>query len=252
MPAKVCPEPLVIITRPLPEALRTQRHFEKAGFGTLIAPLGRVEKYKPVWPDNLGKISRFIITSPRAVSSIPKGKIKPGAKFYVVGDKTAHALKDKGFDCSICVTPDIDRLIGEIRNDYLEKSQDISGVSDKIIYLRGKNITTDIKTALNIKGLDIQEIVTYEVVFDQKPGPDFDKAIHSGRQCVITVFSKRTAHALASYLEKSHAPDIKILTLSKRISVTLEKQGVKECFHAPVPNEAAMIDKLRLMYEKKI
>lgn len=107
----------VAVLRPEPGANATVRRARERGMEPVATPLFEIEPVTWDVPD-LAKFDGLLLTSANAVRSAgEKLEELRGLRVYAVGDATAAAAREAGFDISAAGTDGIDRLLGSIEPD---------------------------------------------------------------------------------------------------------------------------------------
>lgn len=130
-------KPLILVTRTVSEARETARDIEKRGGEALVAPLRVVETLASDWP---ARPALIIATSANAFRG---GERFPtdwrAVPVLVVGDRTAQAARDAGFEAVRSVDGDAAALIAALEGSPLR---------EEVLYLAGEPRKPDIETFL--------------------------------------------------------------------------------------------------------
>jgi uroporphyrinogen-III synthase len=138
-----------LLTRPKEESQEMALILKSMGLESLINPLLEIKELEG--PNNLHLYQSFIITSSKAIQYLPNNS---NTTLWCVGENTAKKCQEKNFK-QVIHRKNIEELIEVI----LEQSpQDIG----KILYLRGKTITVDLKGLLTTLGYSTEQHVCYE------------------------------------------------------------------------------------------
>lgn len=107
----------VVVLRPEPGASATVRRARGRGMEPVAVPLFEIEPL-PWEAPNLAKFDAILLTSANAVRSAgDQLQELRGLSVYAVGEATAAAAREAGFDISATGADGIDRLLGSIEPD---------------------------------------------------------------------------------------------------------------------------------------
>lgn len=251
-------KPLIIVTRPLPEARQSAEKIEQYGFETALHPLGELsypdtdrqedlfDKLHEPCPSQGGD---FILTSLRAVPPVKKLGISKQARFYVVGERTKAALIKTGYTNVLIAAPDSTGLIAYLSEDGPKRA----------VYLKGRDVRRNLKNELAESGLSITPIEVYALDYERGPDAGLVSLLKSRCKkeqiCILPVYSVRAAKTLALSIEKLSLKErrhIGFLALSEAVAQMFSRLEGLEGAISDAPYERSLIDKLRLMYDKNM
>ena len=109
--------PRLLVLRPEPGASATAERARTLGLDPVVVPLFEVEPVEWEAPEP-GGFDGLLLTSANAVRHAG-GKIEGlrGLKAYAVGEATAEAAREAGFDIAATGDAGVDRLLGSIESD---------------------------------------------------------------------------------------------------------------------------------------
>jgi uroporphyrinogen-III synthase len=169
----------VLILRPEPGAGETLRRAKEQGLDAAAVPLFTVEPVAWEVPDP-GSFDALLLTSANAVRHAGEGlKALRGLPAYAVGDATAEAAREAGFDIKGTGDAGVERLLGSIEADI------------KLLHLCGD----DRKEAAEARQ-EVVPLVVYRAT--EVAAPDLSAAAGS----VALVHSPRAARRLAQLVEE--------------------------------------------------
>lgn len=160
--------PRLLVLRPEPGASATAERARARGLDAVIVPLFEVEPVQWEAPE-AGGFDGLLLTSANAVRhASDQLEALRGLKTYAVGEATAEAARDKGFDIAATGDAGVGRLLGSIERDL------------KLLHLCGED-----RAAIS----DARQTITPVVVYRSKAvdAPDLSAAqgnfvlIHSPR-----------------------------------------------------------------------
>lgn len=193
----------------------------------VISPVTRVEHIE-ISGLTTGKI--LVVTSSNALTSISAQKISlTGLNMYCVGSKTAKLAVDLG--ARVTKTADTAKqLLDEILADNPDEG---------LLYIRGQEISIDLKKRLNSAGIDTDEMVAYRV-HEQDLTPQANELIRGSGTVVMPVFSVNSAIRLSKKLGTATCK-IVLVTMSKKVSDAWVGPKPDEVVVAEDPTSAAMV-----------
>jgi uroporphyrinogen-III synthase len=221
---------MILITRPVPTAYRTERLFKNAGFDTLIAPSSSVE-YLNCFPF-IDMYDAVIISSSHALEKIEAGRIIH-TPLMCAGGSSAQYAKQKGFQHIFRPTlPGVEGICAHLH----------CVPYNKILYIRGDVISFDLwdymRTQTNIH---CDEYIHYRI----KPVASWPETVvdvfRKSQVCAITFFSESTTEMTKSLLlhhnmiNQTHT--ITALCLSQTIASHLEPAKWKNIIVGSTVNE---------------
>lgn len=247
--------PLIIITRPEPEATATAQIIESQYYQCLTQPLMTLQPISEGADQILSRHSHFIISSPRALGTVTlSDRQLKNSFFYLVGQKTAQSLKNMGvLEQSIqCCVANIDELI-----EFLTSAPD----QNTYLYLRGTYTEKPLRKILAQQGHQIEEYISYSMDPIAEFHKDMQNALGQFRPLVILLYSTRTARIFSNLLAHHHTSHGSIMAplhficLSPKISQNIDIKSFYHEYkqdHADFPDENSLIEKLMLKYRPKI
>lgn len=168
----------VLLTRP---AAQNARFAAMLSGPIVLSPLSEV-RFLPV---DLPSADCVVFTSETAVMAM-RGRL-PAPRAWCVGDRTAAAARDAGFDAQ-SAAGDADALVGAII---------AAGDRGPMVHLRGRAARGDVAARLTAAGIPCTELVVYEM----RPLPPTDAALAllAGKgPVVVPLFSPAAAVRFAS------------------------------------------------------
>ena len=197
---------MILITRPREDSEEMAKILKAKGYKCLIAPMFEIE-YKQFKPRNY---TVYIATSKHAQKYAPK-------------NSRLISIPANGADAK------------QIYNWILKN---LNPKKEKLLYLRGNNITLDLTIKLHQKGFDCDEVIVYETKPTTAPISNLNK---------VTLATFMSAQTLQNFIKLT---DLKmpILVLSKKIADLAKINGFKKIQTAPQPNLNSL---LSVIYKQK-
>ncbi|MBU92042.1 MAG: hypothetical protein CML88_00740 [Rhodobiaceae bacterium] len=229
----------LIITRPLTDSKRMNDYFESRGVECLINPLLEITYKKR--NTNFLNYDHLIFTSRHAVRSlINKDLIFSKKKVHACGRSTYTEAKDYASDNVFYFHENVNDLVNSFKSAT-------SFEGSKILYLRGHDVTVDLKSIFRGKSIEIDDCVEYvarEKIFFNK---EVLREFNSGKQTSIIIFSSRTAEIFLKALKKYNLGNktsiIMAYCISKNIASMLQVEGIRSKTLTE-PTEDAILDLL--------
>lgn len=220
----------ILITRPEPEASRFAETL-RAQFGgsvrLLSAPLLKIA-YGGDLPALSGQ-EVLIFTSRHGVTGFCRLSPRRDLGGYAVGEATAAAARDAGFDV-VSAGGDADALLAHIAAE---------GRTGPFLHLRGAHVAADIAGALRSMGHAAQDAVVYDqIAVDLDPAA---RAVLDGQGPVILpLMSPRSARLFFDEVPAACAP-LLIAAISRKAARMVPEGAVAALVIAETPDSAGMI-----------
>lgn len=208
---------MILITRPYKQAIQTALTFECKGFKTCVEPLLSITQQ----PANFkyGPHTHLFITSANALEN---ENIPLHLPALCVGETTAACARQKGF--TKVITPPLPHARVEEALTWLISNR--QHIKDDVLYLRGRDVTVDVKAFLEGAGITCREAVVYEATMVPEWPAHTQALITSHTIKAITFYSQRTAHAFCHMVSRSGfaaaLPSLTALSLSPAITEVLK------------------------------
>jgi len=229
-------EVYVLITRAMPQALRTAQAIEKIGACPVLLPLTEIVPLDAPPPSPVG-FDGLIASSANAFNLLQK--IEDWHAFHArplfcVGQQTAYAARQAGFSHIAAIADDAENLANLLKNNRI----------NHFLYLAGRYRRPLLEEALQKQGKDI----TLIEIYDQRPiMPDIThyRALHAPVDYVL-LYSTLAAKQLSTImLPHSFAKTTKFLCLSTRIAKALPQDYAAHSIIARTPSEAVLLASLK-------
>ena len=229
----------LIITRPLADSKRMQNYFELRGVECLINPLLEISYEKR--SINFSNYDRVLLTSRHAVRSlVNKSLTFSKKKVHACGRSTYAEVRE--------FAPENEHIFHESVNDLVDAFRSSTPIDDsKMLYLRGRDVTVDLKSIFQGTSIEIEDSVEYiareKILFNKEALEEFN----SGRQISVIIFSLRTAEIFLEALKKYNLGNktsiIMAYCISKNIASMLQAKGIQSKILTE-PTEDAILDLL--------
>ncbi len=242
----------IVITRAMGQAQDFARHILSGIEGTdsndlLFEPLLVIKMNDGVHFPYFGAYACVIISSVHGCDILPHNEDGASYQFYCVGVATAEALMEKGYHPSVVM---------QNMKDLLEViSARHSGLSERMLYLRGRDVSLDLNASLAGGGHVLDEVEVYQAELSDGFGAAFLLALKGGEVDIITFFSRRTAAHFARMVDEmgiSHIlSGINALCMSDAVVECLHSAFNGNCLVAETPDMSGMVDALKQYVENQ-
>ena len=237
----------VLVTRPHPDSVATANHLRARGFEVLSAPMLRFEPL-PFHDDaNIG-YGAVIVTSANALRGIAphlEGHRLLKLPLFAVGEHTAAAARDAGFDQVIAARGDAttlrDLVIDRVKSKTLKKS-------NPLLYLAGADLARDLAGELGEKGFAVVTHTTYRMAPVPRLPREICEAFVAGRIEAVLHYSRRSARA---FLDATREGGVEISALalpqcciSHAVAAVVRDAGAAQVMVAASPDENALFEAL--------
>jgi uroporphyrinogen-III synthase len=221
--------PLILVTRPEPQASALAARLRKEGYEALAAPLSEYVDL-PGNPPDLKAFDALAFTSARGVrvfSGRSSARLLPA---FCVGSATAEEARARGFSS---VHP------GEGGAEDLARLIARAGVRD-VLHVRGVDTARDLGALL--PGVLVTRWEAYRAELLSRFPPEAEAALRSGRDITALLFSARAAARFSALLRpETIAARVEALALSPRVAGALEKLPWKAVRMAEAPRLDALL-----------
>ena len=178
-------KPLVLVTRPKPEADATATRIAALGYRTLIEPLIEiVPRLGP--PLELGDIQAVLVTSGNGARALAAHTPLRDQWLFAVGDATAKALRELGF-----------LRVESARGSATELAELVQRRCDpsrgSLLHVRGDVVASDPSVSLSEAGFSVRTAVLYETRTPSAFSPSLERTMRHNDLAYVLFFSARTA-----------------------------------------------------------
>jgi uroporphyrinogen-III synthase len=178
-------KPLVLVTRPKPEAGATATRVAALGYRTLIEPLIEiVPRLGP--PLELGDIQAVLVTSGNGARALAARTPLRDQWLFAVGDATANTLRELGF-----------QRVESARGSATELAELVQRRCDSsrgsLLHVRGDVVASDPSVSLSEAGFSVRTAVLYETRTPSAFSPSLERTMRHNDLAYVLFFSARTA-----------------------------------------------------------
>ena len=244
---------MILITRPLREAINTQKQLIGLGYESVIDPLISFELlYKKI---SINKKKIFVVSSLQSVRAIAKNKKKyisllNESSFYVIGNKVASELKKLSSIKIKKVFKDSGCLI-----IHLKRKNFFDADYQKLHFLTGSKMNQDLYVSLNKLNIKFQKTILYNVVQKNYLSLKTINLLKERRINTIALYSSFTAQTFLKNMVKhglqKYSGDLIVVCLSKRIKKCVYNVlPFKMVIVSNIPNERSFFTVLKKITKK--
>jgi uroporphyrinogen-III synthase len=237
----------VLVTRPHPDNEATAASLRARGFEALLAPMLRFEALA-FQDDSDTRYGAVIVTSANALRGFakqPAGQRLLKLPLFAVGEHTAAAARDAGFDKVISANGDATALreavLAAVKARQLKKAS-------PLLYLAGADLARDLAGDLGERGFTVVTQTTYRMI----PVTSLPREVADGFAAhqikAVLHYSRRSARA---FLEAARAAGVEISALavaqcciSDAVASIVRDAGATQVLTARTPDENAVLDLL--------
>jgi uroporphyrinogen-III synthase len=237
----------VLVTRPDPDNEATAASLRARGFEVLQAPMLRFEPL-PFQDDADARYGAVIVTSANALRGVtkhPAGQRLLKLPLFAVGDHTAAAARDAGFEKVTSANGGAvalrEAVLAAVKAKQLKKTS-------PLLYLAGADLARDLAGDLGERGFTVVTQTTYRMIpVTSLPRDVSDGFAANGIQAVLH-YSRRSARA---FLEAARSAGVEISALaipqcciSDAVASIVRDAGATQVLTARSPDENALLDAL--------
>lgn len=146
--------PLVLVTRPGPEAAATAARLTALGYRCLVEPMVEIVVH-PGPPLDLAGVQALLVTSGNGARALADRTPVRDSRAFAVGDATAETLRDRGFG-------DVESAAGDARDLAALVRQRCDPAIGALLHIRGNVVGADPAALLKMAGFAVRTIVLYE------------------------------------------------------------------------------------------
>jgi uroporphyrinogen-III synthase len=203
----------IVITRPFEDSTEIAQEIESRGFVPLIEPVLDISDTDEM-PDEPAEGLPLIFTSANAVRAFAKKTALRSMPVYTVGRNTADEARLAGYtnvESASGTAEDLTELLLSAAKTGLTEA----------LYVRGRDVSVDLKQNLTKNGLKIAEFVAYQADPMQKLSISLLKSLDNKEIKAVMLFSVRGAKQFSDLIEQYdrtyRMKSIKVLCISNAV-----------------------------------
>lgn len=235
----------VLVTRPEPDNETTATALRAKGLEVLLSPMLRFETVAfDIDPDaRYGAVAVTSANAVRALAGHPAEKLLLPLPLFAVGERTAEAARQVGFQNVTAAGGDAASLLDLMTKGGRAKSL---AKARPLLYLAGADLSRDLAGELREHGFEVVTATSYRMA----PVADLSHAacdaFAAHRIVAVLHYSRRSARA---FLDAARAGGVEISALavpqcclSDAIAAILREAGASHVAVAAAPDESALFD----------
>lgn len=191
--------PLVLVTRPQPQAVKLAVILEQDGAEVLIDPLLQIVPV-PNPPLDLQGVQALLLTSPNGVEALAAATTIRNIPVFAVGDATATAAQAVGFAEVTAAEGDAVSLVALVR-------ERLSPADGALWHGRGAVIAHDLAADLQTSGFVVRSTVLYAAEAAMALSPQTAHHLRVGDVQSALFFSPRTALTFCTLAQDAQVVD---------------------------------------------
>ena len=227
----------IIITRPIKDSVEIALEVSTRGFTPLIEPVLTVE-YRPDALPEIATDIPLIFTSSNGVRAFAEKSNGRDHPVYTVGRNTADEARQAGFRNIESASGTIDDLVN------LLTSEAKTGLTSAF-YIRGRDISGDLKGILAKNGINIDEFIAYNTDQVQNLTVNLLKSLDNREIKAVMLFSSRAGQSFAELIEQYdrtyRMKAIKALCISNAVLESVSALPFGDVLVADKPDRYGMI-----------
>ena len=183
----------ILLTRPLEDCSEMIIKFQSLGHKVSHLPLLSIKRILHEEID-LSKFKGIIFTSSNAVRFLNLNGLDKNIKCFCVGNATEQEARDHGFSNTIAAE-------GNVLNLKELILQNFDKTEGKLIYVSGENISVDLDNQLQSEGYEVERLINYETVHNEKFDNDFINKLKLDMPDMVYVYSQNSASSLLKFIK---------------------------------------------------
>ncbi len=229
----------LLITRPSEDAEPLAALLGERGIETVLEPLISVTDLEGPEMDLEG-VQAMLITSANGIRAFARRQLEQGRGLtvYAVGDASARAAKELGFESVKSATGDVQALAALV-------GEDLDPDGGALVHVAGTHVAGDLAGMLAGSGFEVRR----EVIYQSKPSESLSREtreiLQSGTLDGVLLFSPRTAGLFARLAAEAGlaqaCKNLAAYCLSQAVAEEAQSLDWREIIVAPEPNQDALL-----------
>ncbi|HVJ54846.1 MAG TPA: uroporphyrinogen-III synthase [Aliidongia sp.] len=228
----------LLVTRPAAEAAALADRLRANGHEVMVDPIITIRE-RPGATLDLEGVTGLLFTSGNGVRAFAAASERRDLPAYTVGDQTARAAREAGFETVESADGNVEALANLVR----ERRKPEDG---KLLHVSGTVTAGDLAGALSTAGYNIDRATLYEAEPSAALADATRAAIAAGDLDGVLLFSPRTARHFAELIGQAsleaEAARMAIWCLSKPVADAAAPLRPQAVYIAPTPTEAALLE----------
>ena len=206
----------ILLTRPLEDCSEMIIKFQSLGHKVSHLPLLSIKKILHEKID-LSEFRGIVFTSSNAVRFLDLNRLDKKIKCFCVGNSTEKEARGHGFSNTIAAE-------GNVLNLKELILQNFDKTEGKLIYVSGENISVDLDNQLKNEGYEVERLINYETVHNEKFDNDFINKLKLDMPDMVYVYSQNSASSFLKFIKFNQ---LESLWMSTNLMCIGEKTSAK-------------------------
>ena len=225
-----------VLTRPIEDSKRIKQSLENLGYKVIVNPLLEIKYKTNIF--NPDKYEVLIFTSRHSIRYLEEKNIFLKNKIICAcGKSTFLEAKKFGTENTYFLYSNVSELEENFANIYGIKEK-------KVLYLRGREITSDITSIFKNNGINIDDEIVYEANAINEINNEFINELDRGQHLAILFYSIRTAQVYLQSMDKYNLSNktsiIIAYCISKNVADFLTKFGIETRYALDTSDDAIL------------
>jgi uroporphyrinogen-III synthase len=199
--------PLVLVTRPQPEAEETAAHLHRLGYDPILEPMLRIAPLEGP-PLDLSGAQALLVTSRNGARALARRTERRDLSLFAVGQATAEALRALGFSA----VQDAAGAAGDLVELVRRRCQPGRG---RLLHIRGDAVAADPAVPLRAAGFTVDPVILYGTTTPSAFSGQLERTMRQRGLAYALFFSPRTARTF--------------VTLARAAGLGPECAGIEAC-----------------------
>lgn len=225
----------LMITRPKEDAEPLAKELAALGIETVIEPLLSIEVAHTETPD-LSGVQAMLVTSANGVRAFTQICGERQLPVYAVGDASARAARDAGFEQIESASGDVDALADLV-------ARRLNPENGALLHVAGSKVAGDLAGFLQDAGYSYRRLQLYHAAKATTLSPQGIAAIRDRLVDGVVLYSPRTAESFVDLIEKAGIESGRLTAycLSEAVATKAKALQWERIVLAETPDQAALI-----------
>ena len=183
----------ILLTRPLEDSSEMILKFQSLGHQVSNLPLLSIYKVNYA-QTNFSDFKGIIFTSANAVKFLDSKNIDKNLLCFCVGSATEKKARSVGFQSVFAADGNVENLKELVFQNFDQKD-------GKLIYVSGETISVDLDRQLINEGYNVERIVNYRTVHNQKFDENFVRELKLKIPDMVYVYSQNSASSFLNFIK---------------------------------------------------
>ncbi len=230
----------ILVTRPEPDASRLAERLRTLGHDPVVEPLMSADYLEGPedFPGALKGSQAIAFTSANGVRALARCHKERRLPVFAVGDATAAAARQEGFDPVYVAAGDVDHLAADI-------AARLDPGAGSIVHIAGSVVAGDLQGELATRGFQVDRHVLYAMTASASLSPEVIARITEASLDAVLVYSPRSGRILVDLINKAGLQGacqaITCYCLSANVTAAVANLPFANCVVAATPDEAALM-----------